>query len=73
LCSNGTLSDIRDLSAYYKGNNNLTTEVTNNSKKAAIVEATGFLGHQNEEIELVASQPKPFVAEQTHKCSQIAE
>ncbi len=64
---NPTWSDIRDLSAYRKHNNN--SEITTISNKPAIVEATGFIRNSNGEIELVAFQNKPFKTKQVANCS----
>ncbi len=56
---NPTWSDIRDLSAYSKPNNNLA-EVRSISNKPAIVEATHFIRNADGEIELVALQNTPL-------------
>jgi large exoprotein involved in heme utilization and adhesion len=64
---NPTWSDIRDLSAFRKQNNNIqTTEISN---KPAIVEATGFIRNQDGEIELVALKNSPFNLEKVVNCS----
>jgi filamentous hemagglutinin family protein len=65
---NKTWSDIRDLSAYRKLNNNIQT--TQISDKPAIVEATGFIRNEKGEIELVAAQNMPFKT-QVLDCSGI--
>ncbi len=65
--TNLTWSDVRDLSAYRKHNNNY--EITNISNKPAIIEATGFIRNENGEIELVAAQNKPFNTQQLPDCS----
>ncbi|MGB6296974.1 MAG: S-layer family protein [Rivularia sp. (in: cyanobacteria)] len=67
---NKTWSDIRDLSAYRKRNNN-SSEITTISNKPAIVEATGFIRNEDGEIELVAAQNKPFNTKQISNCSGI--
>ncbi len=64
---NNTWSDIRDLSAYRKRNNNI--QATQISNKPAIVEATGFVRNEKGEIELVATQNKPFKTKQVLNCS----
>ena len=66
LDSKRTWSDIRDLSAYRKGNN---TEVTTISNKPAIVEATGFIRNEDGEIELVALENQPLRTKQIAECS----
>jgi large exoprotein involved in heme utilization and adhesion len=66
---NKTWSDIRDLSAYRKRNNNIQT--TQISSKPVIVEATGFIRNEDGEIELVAAQNKPFNTKQISNCSGI--
>ncbi len=65
---NPTWSDIRDLSAYRKRNNNIT-ENTQISNQPAIVEATGFIRNENGEIELIATQNTPFNLEEVANCS----
>jgi large exoprotein involved in heme utilization and adhesion len=65
---NATWSDIRDLSAYRKRNNN-TVEKTQISNKPAIVEANGFIRNANGEIELVALLPTPLTTKQIPECS----
>ncbi|MGB3653729.1 MAG: filamentous hemagglutinin N-terminal domain-containing protein [Rivularia sp. (in: cyanobacteria)] len=65
---NPTWSDIRDLSAYRQQNNNIT-ENTQILNKPAIVEATGFIRNADGEIELVATQNKPFTTKQISNCS----
>ncbi|AFY54832.1 filamentous hemagglutinin family N-terminal domain protein [Rivularia sp. PCC 7116] len=67
--TSNTWSDIRDLSAYRKPNNN--SENTSISKKPAIIEATGFIRNRNGEIELVALQNTPFNKQQASNCSGI--
>ncbi len=67
--ANLTWSDIRDLSAYRKRNN--ITENTQISNQPAIVEATGFIRNENGEIELVATQNKPFTPEKIINCSGL--
>ena len=64
---NPTWSDIRDLSAYRKRNNNI--QATKISNKPAIVEATGFIENADGEIELVAVENKPFMTKQASSCS----
>ncbi len=64
---NPSWSDIRDLSAYFQGNNN--SQVTNIPKKTAIVEATGFIRNSLGEIELVASGNQPFTKKPVLDCS----
>ena len=63
---NPSWSDIRDLSAYRKGNN---SEFTNISNQPAIEEATGFIRNSLGEIELVALQNKPFNTKPVLDCS----
>ena len=63
---NPSWSDIRDLSAYRKGNN---SEFTNISNQPAIEEATGFIRNSLGEIELVAFQNKPFNTKPVLDCS----
>ncbi len=66
---NPTWSDIRDLSAYRKRKNNIQTiEISN---KPTIVEATGFIRNSKGEIELVATQNKPFTPEKIINCSGL--
>ncbi|MEO1186757.1 MAG: filamentous hemagglutinin, partial [Cyanobacteria bacterium J06636_27] len=65
---NNTWSDIRDLSAFRKLNNN-STEVSNSSTKPAIVEATGFIRNSKGEVELVAVENTPSIFKQTSECS----
>ena len=64
---NPTWSDIRDLSAFRKLNNN--SEVTNISNKPAIIEATGFIRNYLGEIELVAVENTPFNRKKVANCS----
>ncbi|MGB6295678.1 MAG: S-layer family protein [Rivularia sp. (in: cyanobacteria)] len=68
--ANRTWSDIRDLSAYRKGNSNIS-EITTNSNKPAIVEATGFIRNAEGVIELVALGNTPFTTKQVAECSGI--
>ncbi len=68
---NPTWSDIRDLSAYRKQNNN-TVENTQISNKPAIVEATGFIRNENGEIELVAAQNTSLKTKQVPNCSGLS-
>ncbi len=63
-----TWSDIRDLSAYRKRNNN-TVEIMQIPKKSAIVEATGFARNSKGEIELVALENTPLATKQISECS----
>ena len=65
---NNTWSDIRDLSAFRKLNNNAgkNRKVSN---QRAIVEATGFIRNSSGEIELVAAHNMPFVNNQSTDCS----
>ena len=65
---NPNWSDIRDLSALRKRNNQ-TSQMTTILNKPAIEEATGFKRHENGEIELVALQNKPFNTKQVVDCS----
>ncbi|MEO1430748.1 MAG: filamentous hemagglutinin N-terminal domain-containing protein [Cyanobacteria bacterium J06633_8] len=65
---NRTWSDIRDLSAYRKQDNN-TVENTEISNKPAIVEATGFIRNENGEIELAAIENIPLRNKQVSECS----
>ena len=62
-----TWSDIRDLSAYQKLNNN-NTEVRTISSKPAIVEATDFVRNSKGEIELVALENRPLATKQVAEC-----
>ncbi|MDY6900359.1 MAG: S-layer family protein, partial [Cyanobacteriota bacterium] len=66
--ANLTWSDIRDLSAFRKQNNN-TVERIQISNKPAIVEATGFKRNKNGEIELVALKNTPFKTKKVAECS----
>ncbi|MDY6898471.1 MAG: filamentous hemagglutinin, partial [Cyanobacteriota bacterium] len=68
LDSNPSWSDIRDLSAYRKQNNN-TVERIQISNKPAIVEATGFILNSKGEIELVAIKNKPSLTNIKTDCS----
>ncbi len=62
-----TWSDIRDLSAYRKLNNNIqATEISN---KPTIVEATGFIQNADGEIEFIAAQNTPLTTKQIPNCS----
>ena len=65
--SNFSWSDIRDLSAFRKGNNN--SEITVISNKPTIIEATGFIRNASGEIELIAVQNTPFNTKQVSSCS----
>lgn len=65
---NNSWSDLRDISVSPKGNNN-ASELRNISNQPAIVEATHFIRNSNGEIELVASQSKPFMATPVFECS----
>ncbi len=67
LYSNPNWSDLRDLSASRKRNNNI--EITEISDKPAIVEANGFIQNEDGEIELVAAQSTPFNTEEVPNCS----
>ena len=67
---NPTWSDIRDLSAYRKPNNN--SKVTTISNKPANVEATGFIRHENGEIEFVALENKPLGNKQVANCNGMS-
>ncbi|AFY54834.1 filamentous hemagglutinin family N-terminal domain protein [Rivularia sp. PCC 7116] len=62
-------SDIRDLSASRKPNNN--SEITTISNKPAIIEANGFIRNASGEIELVAAQNTPLKT-QALNCSGIS-
>ena len=66
---NSTWSDLRNFSVSRKRNNN-ASNVTNISNKPAIVEATNFIRNTNGEIELVASQPTPFMTTPVSECSR---
>ena len=68
LNSSLTWSDIRDLSAYHKGNNN-NSEITTISNKPTIVEATHFIRNEAGEIELVAAQNTHEETQQVAECS----
>ena len=65
---NFTWSDMRDLSAFRKPNNN-TVENTLLSNKPVIIEATGFIRNEDGEIELVALENTPFITKQVAECS----
>ncbi len=65
---NPTWSDIRDLSAFRKQNNN-TVENPLLSNQPAIVEATGFIRNENGVIELVALENTPLRNKQVSQCS----
>ncbi|BAY83544.1 filamentous hemagglutinin family outer membrane protein [Calothrix parasitica NIES-267] len=64
--TNNTWSDIRDLSAFRKRNNNI--QATQISNKPAIVEATGFIRNQDGEIELVAMEDKSNISNSKIDC-----
>ncbi|MEM1391828.1 MAG: filamentous hemagglutinin N-terminal domain-containing protein [Cyanobacteria bacterium P01_H01_bin.150] len=66
--NNPNWSDIRDLSAFRKLNNN-TVENTQISNQPTIIEATGFIRNAKGEIELVASANKPLNTKQVSNCS----
>ena len=65
---NSTWSDVRDLSAYRKQNNN-TVENAKILNQSAIVEATDFIRNAKGEIELVALSPILLKAKQISNCS----
>ncbi|BAY83539.1 hypothetical protein NIES267_30280 [Calothrix parasitica NIES-267] len=66
---NRSWSDIRNLSAFRKLNNN--SEITSISNKLEIIEATAFIRNENGEIELVAAQNTPFNTTQVSNCSSL--
>ncbi|MEM6401753.1 MAG: filamentous hemagglutinin, partial [Cyanobacteria bacterium P01_D01_bin.116] len=66
---NLTWSDIRDLSAFGKRNNNII-ESTQISNQPAIVEATGFIRNENGNIELVALNNTSLANKQVADCSR---
>ncbi len=70
LITNRTWLDIRGLSISRKRNEN-TDEIIKIISKPAIVEATGFIRHENGEIELVAAQNTPFTSKEVPNCSSL--
>ncbi len=65
---NRSWSDVRDLSAFRKQNNN-TVENPLLSNQPAIVEATGFIRNENGVIELVALENIPLTTQKIANCT----
>ncbi|BAY82145.1 filamentous hemagglutinin family outer membrane protein [Calothrix parasitica NIES-267] len=70
---NPSWSDIRNLSAYRKRNNNTVenTQISQISNKPAIVEATGFIRNENGKIELIALSPTSLPIKKLSECSGL--
>ncbi|AFY54829.1 filamentous hemagglutinin family N-terminal domain protein [Rivularia sp. PCC 7116] len=65
LIANRIWLDIRNFSASKNKNIDEISEIPN---KPEIVEATGFVRHPNGEVELIATQNKPFLIRQASNC-----